>query len=112
MVWSFFTLCTYAAGSERQLRQLVLFFFSLTRQYNNNSRSCGLRFSGTRRGWLINHQHFDSTSFGLRLCPYVTSQSIHTSTCQLDSVASGLAENGSISAAERDDVASVAHLSN
>ena len=58
-------------------------------------------------------QHFDSTSFGLHLCPRVDSQPMHsTSTFKLNAVSSELVESRSTCAAERDDVASVAHLSN
>ena len=45
-------------------------------------------------------------------CRRVGSQPIHTSTFELYSVASELVEYRSTSAAERDDVASVAHLVN
>ena len=95
------------------MRQLVLFFFRFTRQYRHISRSCGLRFSGIRGVLLKNHQHFDSTSFRLRLRPCVGSQPTHTtSMLKLDSVASELVEYRSTSAARRDNVDSVAHFSN
>ena len=58
-------------------------------------------------------QHFDSISFRLHLCPHVNSQTIHSiSTLKLNAVSSELVESRSTCAAERDDVASVAHLSN
>ena len=95
MVWAFFTLGTYAVPtphSERQMRHLVLFNFVLARQHTHISRSCGLRFSGSVL--LKTLQHFDSTSFRLRLCSRVSSQPIHTtSSLKLDSVASELLRN-------------------
>ena len=92
------------------MRQLVLFHFSFTRQYGQMSR---LRFSGIRGVLLKTLQHLESTSFRFRPCPRVGSQPIHsTTTLKLNAVASELVEYRSPYAAERDDVASVAHLSN
>ena len=60
-------------------------------------------------------QHFDSTSFidYIFALNTVDSQPMHsTSTFKLNAVSSELVESRSTCAAERDDVASVAHLSN
>ena len=56
--------------------------------------------------------HFDFTLSRLHLCRRISSQSIHTtSTFELNSIANDLVEGRSTSPAERDDLASVAHLS-
>ena len=71
------------------MRQLVLFNFSFIRQYKHICRSRGLPQCLAQKP----HQHFDSTSFRLCLCPRVGSQPIHTtSKFKLDSVASELVE--------------------
>ena len=58
------------------------------------------------------HQHFDFTWSSLHPCRRTSCQPIHTtSTFKLDSIASELIEDLSTSTSERDDIASVAHLS-
>ena len=110
MVWALFNPCTYAISapvSKWCMRRLALFHFSFTPQHGCVSRSCGLHFNSIGSALL------NSTSFRLQLCHRVGSQPIHsTSTFKLNAVASELVECRSTCAAERDDVAVVAHLSN
>ena len=76
------------------------------------SLSRGLRFGGTRSVLLEAHQHFDLLWSRLYLCRCTSSQPIHTtSTFGLHSIASEPIEDRSISTEERDDNASIAHLS-
>ena len=107
VVWAFVTLGTYAVSAPVSGTEDASTHFSFTQQYGHISRSCGLRFSGIRSVLLTTHQHFDSTSFRLRLRPRVRSQLLHaTRTLKLNAVASELVEYRSTSAAERNDVGS------
>ena len=71
MMRAFLALGTYAVPaqvSEWKVCQVVLFNFSLARQYRHISRSRGLRLGGTRSVLLKAHRHFHSTCSRLRLC--------------------------------------------
>ena len=101
MVWAFCNFGTYAMQCLHRFRNgtCVNPCCSASASPSNKrhiSWSRGLRFNGTRSVSLYAHQHFDSTSSRLRLCRR----------------ASELVEYPSTNAAERDDVASVAHLAN
>ena len=74
--------------------------------------SRGLRFGDTRSVLLEAHQHFGFAWSSLHPCRRTSCQPIHTtSTFELNSIASELIEDRSTSTAERDDIASVAHMS-
>ena len=118
MVWAFLY---WHARSVRtsfgtvNASKLVLFNLSFTRQYKQMSRSCALRFSGTRSVLLKTPSTFLTPPvFSFRLClrPRVGSQPIHTtSTFELNSIANELIEDLSTNTAQLDDIASVAHVS-
>ena len=76
---------------------------------------CGLSLPRARTHCghqLEAHQHFDYTWSRNHLCRHASSEPIRTtSTFELNSIASGLIEDRSTGTAERDGIASVAHLS-
>ena len=116
MVRAFLALGTCAVSapvSKWQMRQLMLLHFSFTRQYRYVFQvSQGCASAAPALSCSKAHQHFGSTCTRLHPCRCISSQRIHTtSTFELKSIASKLVEDRSTSAAERDDVASVAHLS-